>query len=167
MKGFTSLATPMYDLLKGGITWKWDNQRVDSFNALKSSLIKSIKLTIPNFNLPFLLDTDTSNTSIGGVLSQVIDGIEKPIAFASRSLLNRERNYCTTRKEMLALVNFTKYFKTYLVGKKFTARTDHNSLKWLLSFKNPEGQVARWLEQLSEYEFEVEHRPGKDHVNAD
>ncbi|KRX74111.1 Retrovirus-related Pol polyprotein from transposon 17.6 [Trichinella sp. T6] len=55
----------------------------------------------------------------------------------------------------------------YLYGRKFTARTDHNSLKWLRNFWEPEGQVARWLEKLAEFDFEVVHRPGKKHKNAD
>ena len=46
-------------------------------------------------------------------------------------------------------------------------RTDHASLRWLQSFHEPEGQVARWLECLSEYDFEVVHRPGTKHINAD
>lgn len=84
---------------------------------------------MPNFDYPFILDTDASNESIGSVLSQKINGFEKPIAFASRTLIKREKNYSTTRKEMLLLVYFVKYFKSYLLGKKFIVRTDHNSLK--------------------------------------
>ena len=72
-----------------------------------------------------------------------------------------------TRKELLAVVYFTKYFKHYLYGRKFTLRTDHNSLRWLTNFKSPEGQLARWLEVLSTYDMEVQHRPGKQHRNAD
>ncbi|MCG8033048.1 MAG: DDE-type integrase/transposase/recombinase, partial [Candidatus Thiodiazotropha taylori] len=72
-----------------------------------------------------------------------------------------------TRKELLALVFFTKYFRHYLYGREFTARTDYSSLRWLMNFKNPEGQVARWLDLLSSFNFTVEHRPGKLHGNAD
>ena len=68
---------------------------------------------------------------------------------------------------MLALVWAIQHFRAYLYGKRFTVRTDHSSLKWLQSFHEPEGQVARWLETLSEYDFEVLHRPGKKHTNAD
>ncbi|KRY27736.1 Retrovirus-related Pol polyprotein from transposon [Trichinella spiralis] len=78
-----------------------------------------------------------------------------------------ERNYCATRREMLALVWATHHFRPYLYGRKFTARADHNSLKWLRNFREPEGQVARWLEKLAEFDFEVVHRPGKKHQNAD
>ena len=58
-------------------------------------------------------------------------------------------------------------FQPYLYGRPFIVRTDHHALQWLCSFKEPEGQVARWLEHLEEYEFTVQHRPGKKHGNAD
>ena len=72
-----------------------------------------------------------------------------------------------TRRELLAVVVFLKHFRPYLLGKKFTLRTDHGSLNWLCNFKDPEGQLARWLEKLQEYDFTVVHRQGKKHQNAD
>ena len=78
-----------------------------------------------------------------------------------------ERRYCVTRKELYALVHFVKYFRHYLYGKKFTIRTDHGSLRWLMQYKNPEGQVARWLEILSSFDMKIIHRPGRSHRNAD
>ena len=54
-----------------------------------------------------------------------------------------------------------------LYGKRFTVCTDHSSLQWLRSFHEPEGQVARWLETLSQYDCDIVHRPGKKHTNAD
>ena len=77
-------------------------------------------------------------------------------------LSRAERSYCTTRKELLALVKSVQHFRPHLHGVKFTIRTDHAALKWLLSFREPEGQIARWIQQLQEYNFEVEHRPGKN-----
>ena len=76
-------------------------------------------------------------------------------------------NYCTTRRELLAVVRAVKHFRPYLYGRKFLVRTDHASLTWLMSQREPEGQVARWLEILSEMTFEIRHRPGKAHGNAD
>jgi transposase InsO family protein len=64
-------------------------------------------------------------------------------------------------------VRFTRQFRHYLLGKPFKIRTDHSSLTWLLRFKDPQGQLARWLEELSQYDMEVEHRAGKKHGNAD
>ena len=79
---------------------------------------------------------------------------------ASRTLSKEERRYWT-RQEMLTLVWATKHFRAYLYGCPFTVRTDHQSLKWLQSFKEPEGQVARWLEALAEYNMTVIHRTQK------
>ncbi len=105
--------------------------------------------------------------AIGVVLSQNIGGQEHVIAYASRTLTKAEKRYCVTRKELLALVHFVKYFRHYLYGKAFTVRTDHSSLRWLMNFKNPEGQMARWLEVLSAYDMKIVHRPGRLHQNAD
>ena len=110
---------------------------------------------------------DASDYGLGAVISQWQDGQEKVIAYASRVLDDRERRYSTTKKEILAMVYAIKHFRHYLYGRPFTVRTDHNALKWLQSFKKPEGQVARWLELLAQYDYKIEHRPGKKHQNAD
>ena len=85
----------------------------------------------------------------------------------SHLLTKPERNYCVSRKELLAVVTFVTHFRTYLLGHTFTLRTDHGPLTWLYSMKEPEGQVARWLEKLQEYNFEIVHRKGLRHINAD
>ena len=72
-----------------------------------------------------------------------------------------------TGKELLDVVFFVKYFRRYLYGRTFLVRTDHGSLRWVLNFKNPEGQLARWIQVLSMYEMTIEHRPGAKHRNAD
>ena len=90
------------------------------------------------------------------------------IAYGSRRLSSaEERNYCVTHRDMLALVYFTKYFQEYLIGKKFLVRTDHSSLRWLQQFKYPDGQVYRWLEKLGKFDFDIKHRKGAKHTNAD
>ena len=62
---------------------------------------------------------------------------------------------------------YLKQFKQYLYGHNVTVRTDHAALRWLLNFKNPEGQLARWLEVISEYNMTIQYRPGRKHGNAD
>jgi len=69
--------------------------------------------------------------------------------------------------KLLAVVKAVKHFHPYLYGRSFVLRTDHAALRWLLSFRVPEGQIARWLERLQQYNFWVEHRPGHRHDNAD
>ena len=94
-------------------------------------------------------------------------GNERVLAYASRLLSKAERNYCVTRKELLSVVSFTAHFRPYLLGHCFTLRTDHAPLTWPYGVKEPEGQVARWLEQLQELDFKIIHRPGQRHQNAD
>ena len=94
-------------------------------------------------------------------------GEENVIAFFSKSLSRSERNYCVTHKELLAVVVAVKTYHHYLRGRQFLIRTDHGALKWLLKFKNPEGQLARWLEHLGTYDFDIQHRSGICHGNAD
>ena len=64
-------------------------------------------------------------------------------------------------------MNSVNHYRCYLHGHHFKVRTNHYALQWLRSFKEPAGQVARWLEKLSEYNYDIEHRPGKNHNNAD
>ena len=134
---------------------------------LKQSLVNPPVLSYPLFKHPFILDVDASGNGLGAVLSQRNLDKEEVIAYASRVLTKQERKYCTTRKELLALVWGVRYFKPYLYGRSFTAHTDHGSLTWLKSFKEPEGQLARWLQVLEQFDFEVIHRPGVQHLNAD
>ncbi len=92
---------------------------------------------------------------------------ERVFAYASRTVDVHERRYYTTRKELLAVVWFMRYFRPYLYGREFIVRSDHSSLQWLCSFWEPEEQIARWLQVIGEYTFKVEHREGKKHGNAD
>ena len=143
IKDYSEVAKPLYKLTEKGRKFEWSEATETAFNTLKEKITTSPVLAHPDFSLPFILDTDASDSSIGAVLSQSTDGHERVIAYASRTLSKSEKRYCVTRKEMLALVSFVKYFRHYLYGRKFTIRTDHSSLKWLLNFKNPENQVAR------------------------
>ena len=68
---------------------------------------------------------------------------------------------------LLGIVYFVPKFKHFLLAKKFLLRSDHGSLYWLFNWRNPEGQIARWLEIIGPYDFDIEHRPGVKHGNAD
>ena len=95
------------------------------------------------------------------------DGAERVIAYASRQLNKTERQRPTTEKEALAMIWSIKQFRQYLFGHKFVLITDHQPLKWLKSLKDPPPKLARWVITLQQYDFEIEYRAGKDHVNAD
>jgi len=164
---FAEIAAPLHRLQEKGSAFQWTESCNVAFETLKRKLISTPILAFPRPSDPFVIDTDASECGIGAILSQCQDGVERVIAYGSRSLTKAERNYSTTRKELLALVYFLKHFRCYLLGSPFVVRTDHAALRWLQEFKHPEGQLARWLEQLQEFDFKTEHRPGRQHSNAD
>ena len=77
------------------------------------------------------------------------------------------REINVTRRELLAVVDSVQYFHYYLCGRPFFIRTDHFALTWLLSFKNLDVQLARWIGKLDQYDFKILHRKGISHSNAD
>ncbi|KAK6181976.1 hypothetical protein SNE40_009751 [Patella caerulea] len=166
IKHFAEKAFPLYQIT-GKKTFVWGPEQQSAFDKLKHSLVTTPVLTLPNTTDPFILDCDASINSIGAELSQVQDGQERVIAYSSFSLTPEQRRYCATRLELLAIVRFTRQFRHYLLGKQFRIRTDHNSLTWLLKFKQPTGQLARWLEELSQYDMVIEYRKAQNHQNAD
>ncbi|XP_038053996.1 uncharacterized protein LOC119726413 [Patiria miniata] len=167
IKGFAEVASPLHALTEKSREFVWTESCQEAFDELKGRLQAAPVLSYPMPEGDFILDTDASGEGIRAVLSQVQGGHEKVLAYASRKLSKPERNYCVTRKELLAVVVYLKYFKKYLYGRRVTVRTDHAALRWVLNFKNPEGQLARWMEVLSQYDLVVEHRSGKKHGNAD
>ena len=114
-----------------------------------------------------MLQTDASDVGLGAVLSQIDkSGNEHVVAYGSKTLSPREKNYSTTEKEAFAIQFGTQHFRVYLLGRKFTISTDHSALSWLHSME-PKGRIARWLMDLQEFDFEVKHRAGRVHNNAD
>lgn len=166
IKEFAHQAEPLYRLT-GKNDFHWGHDEQSAFENLKMLLTTTPVLAYPNSSDVFILDTDASNTAIGAELSQLQDGKERVVSYGSYSLTPQQRRYCTTRKELLAIVRFTRQYRHYLLGKKFYIRTDHSSLSWLMRFKMLDGQLARWLEELSQFDMEIIHRSGKKHINAD
>ena len=131
IQNFASIARPLQHLTERGRTFAWTTECANSFAVLKQRLTSAPILVFPDCSKPFILDTDASQDGIGAVLSQTHEGAERVVAYASRSMTKAERKYCVTRKELLAVVVFTKLFRPYLLGQSFKLRTDHGSLTWL------------------------------------
>jgi hypothetical protein len=134
---------------------------------LKEKLTNALLLAYSMPNEIFIIDCDVSQDATEPVLSQLQNGEESVIAYFSKCFSKPKRRYCVTRREVLAVVNAVKYFHHYLFGNHFLVRSDHGALRWLTNFKGPEGQIARWLEFLSTYDFEIKYRAGRVHSNAD
>ena len=102
------------------------------------------------------MDCDASNYGIGGVLSEVQDGGERVIAYYSHAPQESQRKYCTTKKELLALI---ASISAAVIGPRFLVRTDHASLVWLSNIRSLQGMMARWMSLLGQFHFHIEHRP--------
>ena len=165
--GLAGIARPLYQLTKPKSAFEWTDECDVAFNRLKECITTTPVLSFPNPLDPFILDTDASDHSVGAALYQLQEGREVPIGFSSMLLTPEQRKYCTTRRELLAIVAFTRHFRHYLLGQEFVVRTDHSSLSWLYRFRDPSGQLGRWLEELSQYNLKIQHRNGNLHSNAD
>jgi len=167
VQGFATIAAPLHQLTRKGASFVWDEACHQAFVALKQALVEAPVLPYPDPSLPYILDTDASQEGVGAVLSQLKDGQEYVVAYYSCKFSKPERNYCVTRKELAAVVKGLSHFHHYLYGAQFTIRTDHAALRWLKTLKEPEGQLARWLGKLEQYNYQVVHRAGRVHSNAD
>ncbi|XP_033728208.1 uncharacterized protein LOC117317503 [Pecten maximus] len=163
----SQLAAPLTRLTKKNVPFHWDDSCEESYQQLRSALLTTPILSFPQTGGQFILDTDASSFGIGAVLSQVQDGEERVLSYASRTLNTAQQNYCTTKRELLAVVIFLRQFRHYLFGMKFLLRTDHAPLIWIKNSKDPEGMLARWLSVIETYDCEIRHRAGNKHGNAD
>ena len=154
-------AAPLYKLLKARVEYKWSKECEKAFQLLKEQLTTAPVLGSPDVTKgPFTLTCDASLTGLGAVLTQEQDGKDTTLAYWSKTLNQAQRNYCATHRELLALVESIKAFNHYLAGAPFLVKTDHAALQWLKTFKNPTGKLARWLERLAPYKFQVVHVKG-------
>ena len=164
---FTVVDEPLTRLFRSNAKYYWGKKQKQAFDWLKGALTSAPILAFPNFKdvvaNPFHLQTDTSNT----VLTQVQDGEERVISFASRTLLSAERDYSVTESECLAVVWGIRKFREYLDGFSFKVISDHSTLKWVNDLRNPTRRLARLSLELLGYDFEIIHRKGALHHVAD
>ncbi|KAL1141019.1 hypothetical protein AAG570_000945 [Ranatra chinensis] len=140
---FSTVAAPLTDLMKKGRAWLWSGECERAFAQLKEHLVTAPILTCPDFERPFIIQTDASGKGIGAILSQELPDGERVVAYASRALSKAERNYSTTEQECLAVIWAVEKFRPYLEGTEFTVITDLAALKWLNGLKDPVGRLAR------------------------
>ena len=140
---FSTIVEPLVLLLRGKVEFCWGESQQKAFTLLKNSLSLAPLLAYPDFDKPFIVQTDASLKALGAVLSQVDkDGIEHPVAYSSQVLNKHERNYTVTKRECLAIIFAVKQFQVYVHGVEFSVVTNHASLKWLQTLKEPEGCLA-------------------------
>lgn len=167
IKNFSHLARPLSKLTSKKVKFVWSEEVNESFDALKTALVSAPILRCPDFNEPFYIHADASSYAVGAVLTQRIDNCDHPIAYCSRTLNKCEINYSATERELLALIYALEQYRAYVEGRKCYVITDHASLRWITNLKNPTGRLNRWACRLSQFNFEIIHRKGKEHIIPD
>ena len=140
---YANLAKPLYELSKDDVQFKWTDKEQRAVETLRERLITQPVFAYPDMSKDFIVATDASGAGLGAVLKQKDEqGKERVIAYASRILNKAARNYSTTEIKCLALKFATTIFRPYLYG-TITVITDHQSLVYRKSMKNPNGRLAR------------------------
>ena len=160
----SSTLAPLYKLLQKGVQWKWRADQEKAFIEAKQQLALPRLLAHYNVENDVILSCDASPYGVGAVLSQVVNGEEKPVAFASRSLAPAERIYAQIDREGLAVVFGVKKFHQYVYGRRFTIYSDHQPLQALFGEGRTVPQMAspriqRWALTLSAYDYSLKFRP--------
>ena len=160
IKGFTNIACPLYDVLGKEVKMgpvDLPPEAWEAVNVLKKKVQSAPVLVFPDFDKPFLLETDASKEGLGAVLSQKqSDGRYHPVTFGSRSLTPSEKNYHSSKLEFLALKwSITEHFKEYLAYSPFVVQTDNNPFTYMLTMPNLDAMGHRWVGALALFQFEL------------
>ncbi len=170
IRNYAGITAPISDLTKKDQTNKftWTDEAEKAFQKIKEALSTNPILMSPDDRKPYLLQTDASGRGLGAVLNQEDDeGNQRPVAYFSRKLKDRETRYHGTQLECLALVDAVHHFPVYLSGKKFRVQTDSRALTYLEKFKEQNALLMQWALRLQSYVFNIEHRSGTANANAD
>ncbi|KAG7310665.1 hypothetical protein JYU34_003468 [Plutella xylostella] len=166
--GFSVIAKPMTQLLKKDAKWVWGPEQETAFRSLQKALAEKPTLALYNPQAETELHTDACKIGVAGILLQRDrENVLKPIAYFSRQTTPEEQNYSSYDLETLAVVSSLQKFRVYLIGVPFTIVTDCNSLRATFQKRDMLPRVARWWEQMQEYNFCIEYRPGKSMAHVD
>lgn len=168
-KKFSELTSGFGHLLSNKNKWKWGKHESELFVRLKKEFLKSVVLTHPDFDKEFYIGTDASDLAVAATLSQRgNDGELRVIMFASRKLMEAEKAYSITEKELLAIIFACNKFRAYLIGHpKVIVQTDHKALTFLTNCRLTHGRLLRWVLILQEFNLDIQFIPGKENVVCD
>lgn len=166
VKDHSKISRCLHEITKPSVKFEWTTECQEAFDELKERLTNAPILAYAQYDRPFIMKTDASNTAIGHELLQIQDdGHPHPILYGSRSLSKHERNWSVTMKELLAVVWSVKHNISYLRGTKFKIITDHAALVPILKGKVSDcTKINRYAIFLSQFDFEIEYISGKSHI---
>lgn len=166
---FATISAPLTKLTSDKIKFDWTAKQQESFDLLKERLTHTTFLQLPNYDFPFVIHTDASDVAIGAVLEQDQGFGLKPIAFYSKALLPAQRNYATYDRELLAIVQALKSWRSIIYGITTTVYTDHQPLVSFLTKKDLRTRHARWWLELAEFQpyLSITYKKGQANIVAD
>ena len=175
IEGFSQVSRPLVELTcgpeasRGGHEVTWTEECQQAFETLKEACSTSPVLAYADFSRPFKVYTDASGLGLGATIYQEqVEGPDRVVAYASRSLSRTEAKYPAHKLEFLALKwAITEKFHEYLYGSKFTVYTDNNPLTYVLSTAKLDATRQRWIAALALYDFDIKYRSGKVNIDAD
>jgi hypothetical protein len=166
IKDFATKAEPLYRLLRKQSRWHWGPDQEEAFQQLKRDIADAVCLYGLDYDHPILVKCDASHVGLGAVLCQNIDGIERPIMFASKSLKQSERSSHIYEKELYAMIFAYRKFCEFIQGHKFTIQTDNRALSYLNRNKQ-RMKLNNWATEINSWDADIIFRPGKENVVAD
>ncbi|XP_055603795.1 uncharacterized protein LOC129752031 [Uranotaenia lowii] len=166
---FSEMTAPLTNLLKKKPkSIKWTSEAEVSFNRIKEALITAPVLASPNFNLPFHIQTDASDTAVAAILTQDHPEGERVVAYYSQKLSPAQQAYAASEKEGLAVLSAIDKFRPYIEATRFVVTTDASALTHIMRGKwRSSSRLCRWSIELQSYDLEIRHRRGRDNIIPD
>lgn len=167
-----SRLSPIHKLLQKNVKFEWTSECQKVFEDIKKIIVESPLLVHFDPSKEIVLTCDASPYGVGGILSNVVNGVERPVQMYSSSLSPAEKNYSQLHREALAIVSSVKKFHKYVFGRKVIVYTDCKALESLLSHKRNLDNVVnsrfiRWVLFLQNYNLIVKFRESKKNADAD
>ena len=170
IKGFSTIASPLFWLMRKDIPYEWTNEQQDAMDTLKRKMTQAPILRQPEWTWEFILQTDASKIGLGAVLmnKNPKTGEEHVIAYASRGTRGAEQTkYTAYELECLAVVWGLETFDYYVYGRHIKIKMDNSAVTWLKTKKDPKSMFARWIERIGKYDYTIIHVPGTQNGSAD
>ena len=159
--------SPLTDLLRKGSAYIWSAECQSAFDYIKEKLTNPPILRSPSATDDFILETDASDSGIGGCLKTVVrgDNREHLVGYHSEKFDDQQKRWHIVEKEAYSILCNVQTFKHYLIGKRFTLRTDNRILTFMKTSKSK--KLANWALQLSDFNFDIVHIRSSDNRISD
>ena len=157
----------MCNLLDKDVPFNFDEECLKAYKFLREAVTKALIIQPPDWSLPFEIMCNAFDFTIRAILGQRVNKYPIMIYYASRTLNEAQINYTTTEKELLAAVFALEKFRSYLLGSKIMIYSDHTVLRYLLSKKDNQPWLIRWILLLQEFDIEIWDRKWSKNIVAD